>query len=281
MPQDPATLRAQAPRWSLAGLSLIHAAVFGWAASVLPWQRWTVFAISTAVLALGHLVTAALAFAGTRLQHHQLRAWRATSLYALAYLALHTFTALSSGVYIAALYGGLGRGVAAGLGAVWCVLVLFTVPLALWGIAVTGGVPRRRGLGLAGALTVAAGLGLWRAAAVAAAEPLPRPPIDAAGFAEQLREAIAAAAIPVPKDRLKTRLWTPEPTTCDTPIDRPTLVVTYPVLAPTKATKPAKGKAKPAAPQLRGVTRCLQADNPVDLLPALTALLADAAAPSR
>ena len=198
MPQDLATSRVQAPRWSLAGLSLIHAVVFGWAASVLPWQRWTVFAVSTAVLALGHLVTAALAFAGT---HHRARAWRYTSLYALAYLALHTFTAISSGVYIAALYGGLGRGVAAGLGAVWCVLVLFTVPVSLWGIAVTGGFPRRRGLGLAGALGLAAGLGLWRAAAVAAGEPLPHPPTAPAEFAAQLQTTISAAAIPVLRDR--------------------------------------------------------------------------------
>ena len=129
MPQDPAPSRAWTPRWSLAGLSLVHALVFAWAASVLPWQRWTMFAVTTAVLALLHAVTAILALArmGTRA-----RAWRVTSCYALAYLALHTFTAVRSGLYIAALYGGLGRGVAAGLAAVWCVLVLFTLPLALF-----------------------------------------------------------------------------------------------------------------------------------------------------
>jgi len=271
MPQDPAPSRAATPRWSLAGLSLIQGLVFAWAASVLPWQRWTVFAVSTALLAVGHLVTAALALAGTR---RRTLAWRVTSLYALAYLALHTFTAVSAGVYIAALYGGLGRGVAAGLGAVWCVLVLFTVPLATWGIAATGGLSRRRGLGLTGALTLAAGLGLWRAAAVAAAEPLPRPLEDPADFTRELQGTLVGLSLPVPGDRPKIRLWSPEPATCDAPIDRPTLLVTYPVRAEAKAVK-----GKPAATSLRGVTRCVQAERPEDLLPALAATIADAGAP--
>ena len=271
MPQDPAPSRAWTPRWSLAGLSLVHALVFAWAASVLPWQRWTMFAVTTAVLALLHAVTAILALArmGTRA-----RAWRVTSCYALAYLALHTFTAVRSGLYIAALYGGLGRGVAAGLAAVWCVLVLFTLPLALWGIAATGGLARRGRLGLTGAVIVAAGLGLWRAEAAAAAEPLPGPPGDPAALTAELQALLAAHPVPVPKDRPKFRLWTAEPTSCDGPIDRPTLIVTYPVRADAPQTA-----GKPAAPAMRGVTRCVQTDSAAELLPALAAVIADAAAP--
>ncbi len=270
MPQDPAPPRAVTPRWSLFGLSLVHSLVFAWAASTLPWQRWTVFAATTAVLATAHAVTTVLALLGTP---RRALAWRLTSLCALVYLALHTFTAVRAGFYIAALYGGLGRGVAAGLGAVWCVLVLFTVPLALWGIAATGGLSLRRRLGLGGAVGLAFAAGLWQADAAAAAVPLPGAAIDPDVLISDVQATLAAHKQPVPKDRPKIHLWNREPATCDGPIDRPTLVVTYPVrpATPTKRGKP--------PPPLRGVTRCLQAERAEDLLPALAATIADAAAP--
>ena len=263
--------RAGTPRWSLAGLSLVHGLLFAWAASVLPWQRWTLFAATTALLAALHLGTATLALAGMRRRG---LAWRVTSLAALAYLALHTFTAVRAGVYIAALYGGLGRGVAGGLGALWCVLVLFTVPLALWGIAATGGLRARRGLGVTGALGLAFAAGMWRAAAVAAADPLPHPDDDPIALADLLQTTLTGLKLPVPKARPKVHLWNRTPAQCDAPIDRPTLIVTYPVR---DDRKPAKGKAK--APALRSATRCVQADSAHELLPALAATIADAGAP--
>lgn len=263
--------RAGTPRWSLAGLSLVHGLVFAWAASVLPWQRWTLFAASTAVLAALHLGTAVLALVGGRRRG---LAWRVTAFAALTYLALHTFTAVRAGVYIAALYGGLGRGVAGGLGALWCVLVLFTVPLALWGIAATGGLRPRRGLGVAGALVLVFCAGTWRAAAAAAADPLPRPGDDPIALAGELQTVLAGLHLPVPKARPKLHLWSRNPVQCDSPIDRPTLVVSYPVR---DAPKPdPKGKQKPG---LRAATRCVQADSPRELLPALAATIADAGAP--
>lgn len=265
--------RARLPRWSLAGLSLVHGLVFAWAASALPWQRWTLFAASTAVLAAAHLVTAALALAGSR---HRALAWRVTGIYSLAYLGAHTFTAVSAGLYIAALYGGLGRGVAAGLAALWAVLVLLTLPLAVWGIAATGGLTRRRSLGLGGALTLVCGIGLWRAAAAAAADPLPHPlspsgDADPATLAQQLQTTLTTLGKPVPKGRPKIHLWSRHPAQCDAPIDRPTLIVTYPVRGQAGADN------KP--PPLRAATRCVQAERPEELLPALAATIADAAAP--
>jgi hypothetical protein len=208
MSEDPNPgARAGTPRWSLAGLSLVHGLVFASAASVLPWQRWTLFAATTAVLAALHLGTAALALVGAR---HRRLAWRVTSLAALAYLALHTFTAVRAGVYIAALYGGLGRGVAGGLAALWCVLVLFTVPLALWGIAATGGLRARRGLGIAGALALAFAAGMWRAAAVAAADPLPHPATTRSP-SPRAADHPRTPAVPVPKARPKLHLWNRTP----------------------------------------------------------------------
>jgi len=265
---------AAGPRRSLVALSLVHGLVFAWAASVLPWQRWTLFAVTTALLAGLHLITATLALAGPRPRR---LAWRVTSLYALAYLALHTFTALRAGVYIAALYGGLGRGVAGGLGALWCVLVLFTVPLALWGIAATGGLRPRRGLGVAGALLVVFTAGLWRAAGAAAADPLPHPGDDPTALTSELQTTLGSLKLPVPKARPKVHLWTRNPIQCDAAIDRPTLIVTYPVRDPQKPRNNKKPRDK--TPRLRAMTRCVQAERAEDLLPALAATIADAAAP--
>ncbi|MBL9106077.1 MAG: hypothetical protein JNL82_34465 [Myxococcales bacterium] len=281
----PADTPPRTPRWSLAGLALVHAIVFAWASATLPWQRWTVFAATTAALAACHAATALLALAGSR---HRARAWRVTAFVSLAYLALHTFTAVTAGAYIAALYGGLGRGVAAGLAAVWGVFVLLTAPLAVWGLAATGGLARRRGLGLAGALVLMFGLGMWRATAAAAATPLPHPtggasPIvsrqgppgtaDPAALALALAGELRRAKRPVPGDSTKIALWTRQPAACDGPLDRPTALVTYPVRDTAKPVKPAD-----KSPRLRGTTRCVQADEPAALIPAIAALVADAAA---
>jgi hypothetical protein len=262
------------PRWSLGCLSLVLAVLFAWAAEALPWQRWTMFAATTAVLAAAHATTALLALAGSR---HRARAWRVTSFIALAYLALHTWTAVSAGFYIAALYGGLGRGVAAGLAAIWGVFVLLTAPLAIWGIAATGGLPRRRGLGLAGALGLAFAFGMWRATAAAAATPLAHPgdPTSlGASLLQPLTDALAASRPapktkkrPVPKDTPKIALWTRQTAACDHPLDRPSALITYPVRDNHSKT-----------PRLRGTTRCVQTDDPAALIPAIAAVAADAAA---
>ena len=269
MPEVHGSSPASAPRWSLAGLALVHALVFVWASSALPWRAWTLFAVTTAALAAGHAATALLALAGSR---HRRLAWRLTSLYALAYLALHTWTAVRAGIYIAVLYGGLGRGVAAGLAAVWAVFVLFTLPLAVWGVAATGGLTPRRKLGLAGALALAFGLGLWQAAAATAATAVATPAGAPAELAAELQAALQARKLPVPKASTKVALWTRQPARCDAALDRPTAFVTYPV-RDAAATKP----GQPA--RLRGATRCVQAERPADLVAALVAMTADAAAP--
>ncbi len=246
--------------------------IFAWAAATLPWQRWTLFAATTAVLAAAHATTALLALGGSRRRG---RAWRITSLFALAYLALHTWTAVTAGAYIAALYGGLGRGVAAGLAAVWGLLVLLTVPLAIWGIAATGGLPRRRRLGLTSAVALAFAVGLWRATAAAAATPLAHPG-DPTTLAAALTAALDARASkrPVPKDTPKIALWTRQPAACDGPVTRPTALVTYPVRDPgTNA-----NNKSDTTTRLRGTTRCVQTDEPAALIPALLAVTADAAA---
>ena len=164
------------PRWILLFLELLHASVLGWAAVVLPWRSLTVVGVLTAVVAALHALTAALALFGTGLRA---RAWRIESFAALAYLGAMTWAFGSSAAYVARLYSGLGAGVAAALGALWCVLCLFTLPLACYGIAATGGLPRwtRKGRGAALALFLAG--------------------VGALGIARQAHRA-DAAAVPVP-----------------------------------------------------------------------------------
>lgn len=260
------------PRWTLAALALGHAGVFGWAATVLPWQRWTAFAAMTAALALAHLVTGLLALAGSR---HRRRAWRWASALALLYLLVWTLVAAQAGVYVSVLYGGLGRGVFAAIAALWAVLVLLTLPLAAWGLAATGGLGPRRRVG-AGAAVLAAlcTFGLWRSARAAGADPVPTPSGDPQALAAAIEAALQAAPprrAGRPDPRLS--LWTRGPISCKDPIDRPTAFVVYPEPAPRDP------KAKQPAPTQRPAARCVQAERPEDLLPAVARVLAGRAAP--
>jgi hypothetical protein len=156
-------------RASIALLCLVHAAVFGAAAAVLPWPTFTMFALVTGALALAHAVTAVAAMAGAGLFP---RAWRATSLLSLGVLGYLTYACLGSGLYVNLLYDGVGTAIAAAAVAAWCVAVLFTAPFAAWGIAATGGLfrraapPRERGL-LALLVVVLAGWGVSSDAATA------------------------------------------------------------------------------------------------------------------
>lgn len=148
------------PRWSLAALSLVHAGAFAWAAVVVPWRSWTLVSVLATLLALLHLVTAALA----ALRRPSLpMVWRAQSALALASLAYVGWSLLSSAWIIATTYQGVGRGVTAILLAAFSIVILWTLPLACWGLAASGGVRvSRTGVAAALALTlVLAGQLVW------------------------------------------------------------------------------------------------------------------------
>ena len=131
------------PRWSLAGLSLLHAAVLGGAAYLLPWPSFTVFAGLADLTAGGHLLTAALALIGARTRA---LAFRVTSLLSLLFLGYFGYAALSSGLYVNKIYDGVGLPILAAAIAAFLVGVLFLLPMAVWGLAITGGF-RPRALG--------------------------------------------------------------------------------------------------------------------------------------
>lgn len=180
------------PRWWPALLSGLVAVIFGWGATVLPWRDFTPAAIVTTAVALAHAAHAVLALLGHPWRR---RAWRIQSLVALCFLGYVTWNLVSASTYIAALYGGLGKGVAAGLGAAWAVVAFLVLPLSAWGLAVTGGVRwDRRSQGGTAALLVLAAAGLWRAATLPEAQAALDPAsTDAAALASAL-----AAALPDP-----------------------------------------------------------------------------------
>jgi len=182
------------PRWWPALLSGLIAVVFGWGATVLPWREWTPFAMVTTTVALTHAAHALLAVLGHRLRR---LAWRVQSLVALATLLYLAWNVLSAATYIAALYGGLGKGVAVGLMAALAVAALLLLPLSVWGLAVTGGVRwnRRAQAGTAGLLLLVAA-GTWRASTLPEAEAAIAP---AAHADDALRPALAAV-LPDPAD---------------------------------------------------------------------------------
>lgn len=124
------------PRASLASVALVHAVITGAAARFLPWPSFSVFAVLAGLSSICHVTVVVLALAG----HARLAtAWRAASFASLAFLGWVTYAALSSGLYVARLYAGVGVPLAAAAAAAWCVVALFTLPIACWGLSRTGG----------------------------------------------------------------------------------------------------------------------------------------------
>ncbi|XYI00706.1 hypothetical protein ACMHYB_13475 [Sorangium sp. So ce1128] len=258
-----------ARRWAVGLLSALHAPVFAWAALVLPFRPWTLFAVVTAALALLHAATAALS-----LLPHPLapRAFRVASFVSLGYLALLSYGLLSSAVYVASLNRGLGSGIAAALLAVWAVVALLTLPLACWGVASTGGLPplRRRSspraaLAAIAAVAVLAALALLFRHRTAKADVLPVPGGAPSGTGAALREALSGFdALPAAPAKAPS-LMTTAPAACAAPPEpgRPTLVVTH--LA--RAKEPERAAA---------ATRCLQPAPGEDPAAALRGALAEA-----
>ncbi len=175
-------------------LSALVALIFGWGATVLPWHDWTPFAVITTVVAVVHVIHALLAVLGHRLQR---LAWRIQALVGLSFLAYVGWNMLSACLYIAALYGGLGKGVAIGLALAVCIVAFLVLPLSVWGLAATGGVPwNRRSQGGAAALVVLVGLGAWRSASLPVAEAA----IDPARADDPSLRAALTAVLPAPAE---------------------------------------------------------------------------------
>lgn len=124
------------PRWSLAIVSLIQAALFVFCGRYLPWADFSIFAVAAIALGGLHGVVALLALAGTR---WRALAWRITSFAALLFLGYVAYAAVSSSLYVMTLYSGVGTPLAVAMSAALLLFAFFTLPTACWGIAKTGG----------------------------------------------------------------------------------------------------------------------------------------------
>jgi len=239
------------PRWSPALLSGLVAMIFGWGATVLPWRDFTPFAIVATVVAIAHAAHAILALLGHPLRR---RAWRIQSLVALCFLAYITWNLFSASTYIAALYGGLGKGVAVGLAGAWAIVAFLVLPLSAWGLAVTGGLrwDRRSQAGTAAVLLLVS-VGLWRAATLPVAQAALGPAsTDDASLAKAVAAALPdPAGQPVPPTGAPS-LMVRQAVACEAAPgpDRVTVLATSLVsVAPTRAEAKSRCVQAPTLPE--------------------------------
>lgn len=208
------------PRGSLALLCASVGAALTWAALVLPWRGAdSPFGAATLVLAAVHGTTALFAAAGSR---HRVRAWQMQSALVLVYLGWLGFAVWSSAAQLAALYGGLGRGVALVLFGGGVVVAALLLPCVAWCVATTASQRSRRRAAGAGLVAIAV-LALGIRAEVAAARADPLVELDASTLHAALAEALPDAT------PLDGSLMTRAPAVCATvPGDRvATLLVAH------------------------------------------------------
>lgn len=110
------------------------AGLFGWAAWVLPSRPGTGLGLLALLLCCAHVVTLGVAL----VRPARLRpAWRVLSWLSLAAGALFSAAVGCSGWELATRFGSLGRGVTALLAAIGVLLLLATLPFAVWGLRAT------------------------------------------------------------------------------------------------------------------------------------------------
>src|SRR5689334_4321610 len=137
------------PRYGLAAACLGHAAIFGWAASVLPWRSGTSFAVTMTMLTVLHLLTAVAAASGKRTA--LVWSWRALSLGSFIAFAIIGWSMAAAALYVSKLYLRLGPTISGAIGMATVLLLLLTLPIAIWGALRTlparSRSPRRLGTG--------------------------------------------------------------------------------------------------------------------------------------
>ncbi len=183
-------------------LGALHAVPFLWAACALPWRAQTTFSLLTALAGLGW---AAVAVAGAVGPRALTRTWRVASWASLLWFLWCLWSFGGAAVYVAELYGGLGRGVAAGVGAGLAAAALPSVPFAIWGVVATW--PRRLKAGgatLLLALLLAVGL---RGTAVSDQR-------SDEGLADAVEQALAGAVLPASDRSSPPELFTERPADC-------------------------------------------------------------------
>jgi hypothetical protein len=250
------------PSKSLAFVCALHAVPLVWATLTLPWQRTSWFAMLVGALALLHVAVAAVAL--FRRPRALEILWQVLAAFSLLVLVAVTCVVAGSALYLAELYRGIGRAIAAALFGVWGLFVLFTVPVSAWGLACTKW-PRwalRRRVRTVAAVTL---LGLAIAtlfvARSARAEPVRVAQPETVETALVPRVRSFFAAFDTAQGERPISLFHEAPARCAHPVDpdRLTLLVTY-----------ADRAGEPRA-------ACLQAAEPGSLVAALDRLLHESA----
>src|SRR5262245_20883612 len=109
---------AALPGKSLALLAGLHVVPFAWGTVALPFRfSWLTLVLGASSLL--HATVAVLALLGR--QRELSLAWRVSSIASLSLLALVSWVAASSGLYLVELYRSVGPAVAFGLFAFWAI----------------------------------------------------------------------------------------------------------------------------------------------------------------
>ena len=248
------------PRVSLAVLAGLHALVFASGALVLPFVLASWLSISLGALCLLALAVCVLAALGRK---ELALAWRVLSIGCLLFLAGVTWVVIGAGVYLSTLYRSIGGAVTAGMVAFWAIAALFTVPIACWGLAATGGIPKRwrRAAAVASGALLLSGatfsIVLGRLARLDRADPA-----EGEAFGRELSRRVTLAG-KASKPSEAASLYHRDPVACSMPVVAGrTLLVTF------------------LDAERRAVSKCLQAESVGGLLAALDRELAASSSPA-
>jgi hypothetical protein len=116
-------------------ITALSAVSFGWAALVLPWRPLAPLALLAGVLSLLHASTASSAIWRPNVV---LRVWRVLAHCSLAAAPIFIASIGLTSVEVVRTHGALGWGLTALLAVIGWLLLVCTVPIALWGLHRTG-----------------------------------------------------------------------------------------------------------------------------------------------
>jgi hypothetical protein len=128
-------------RTGLVLITAFSALSFGWAALVLPWRAGAPLALVAGGLSILHAFTAATALF---LPAAVLRTWRVLALCSVGAASVFVSAISLTSIEVVRTYGALGWGLTALLAVIGWLLLVATLPIALWGLRMTGGAYERR-----------------------------------------------------------------------------------------------------------------------------------------
>ncbi len=139
------------------GLTALEGTALGCAAYVIPWTLYSWFSVLSAVCSGAALAAAGALVVGSP---HAARVWRLSAWLSLSWTVGLTLFWLRAAAFLSSSYGALGSGFALAMLCVWAAVILFALPVSVWGLARTGGVALRLGAGLSLGVLLVIGIGV-------------------------------------------------------------------------------------------------------------------------